>query len=91
MTSKLITKETANLIITVYIMYTVLIFLLSIYIDTGFNFINYSLKYLEQLYQFAENIIYQIIRIYYFNTFNSLILKYKAEKGSIKEPTALSL
>ncbi len=61
MTSKLITKETANLIITVYIMYTVLIFLLSIYIDTGFNFINYSLKYLEQLYQFAENIIYQII------------------------------
>lgn len=54
MTSKLITKETANLIITVYIMYTVLIFLLSIYIDTGFNFINYSLKYLEQLYQFAE-------------------------------------
>lgn len=61
MTSKLITKETANLIITVYIMYTVLIFLLSIYIDTGFNFINYTLKYLEQLYQFAENIIYQII------------------------------
>lgn len=61
MTSKLITKETANLIITVYIMYTVLIFLLSIYIDTGFNFINYSLKYLEQLYQFAENIIYHII------------------------------
>lgn len=61
MTSKLITKETANLIITVYIMYTVLIFLLSIYIDTGFNFINYSLKYLEQLYQIAENIIYQII------------------------------
>lgn len=61
MTSKLITKETANLIITVYIMYTVLIFLLSIYIDTGFNFINYSLKYLEQLYKFAENIIYQII------------------------------
>lgn len=61
MTSKLIIKETANLIITVYIMYTVLIFLLSIYIDTGFNFINYSLKYLEQLYQFAENIIYQII------------------------------
>lgn len=61
MTSKLITKEKANLIITVYIMYTVLIFLLSIYIDTGFNFINYSLKYLEQLYQFAENIIYQII------------------------------
>lgn len=61
MTSKLITKETANLIITVYIMYTVMIFLLSIYIDTGFNFINYSLKYLEQLYQFAENIIYQII------------------------------
>lgn len=61
MTSKLITKETANLIITVYIMYSVLIFLLSIYIDTGFNFINYSLKYLEQLYQFAENIIYQII------------------------------
>ncbi len=61
MTSKLITKETANLIITVYIMYTVLIFFLSIYIDTGFNFINYSLKYLEQLYQFAENIIYQII------------------------------
>lgn len=61
MTSKLITKVTANLIITVYIMYTVLIFLLSIYIDTGFNFINYSLKYLEQLYQFAENIIYQII------------------------------
>lgn len=61
MTSKLITKETANLIITVYIMYTVLIFLLSIYIDTGFNFINYSLKYLEQLYQFAKNIIYQII------------------------------
>lgn len=61
MTSKLITKETANLIITVYIMYTVLIFLLSIYIDIGFNFINYSLKYLEQLYQFAENIIYQII------------------------------
>ena len=61
MTSKLITKETTNLIITVYIMYTVLIFLLSIYIDTGFNFINYSLKYLEQLYQFAENIIYQII------------------------------
>lgn len=61
MSSKLITKETANLIITVYIMYTVLIFLLSIYIDTGFNFINYSLKYLEQLYQFAENIIYQII------------------------------
>lgn len=61
MTSKLITKETANLIITVYIMYTVLIFVLSIYIDTGFNFINYSLKYLEQLYQFAENIIYQII------------------------------
>lgn len=61
MTSKLITKEKANLIITVYIMYTVLIFLLSIYIDTGFNFINYTLKYLEQLYQFAENIIYQII------------------------------
>lgn len=61
MTSKLITKETANLIITVYIMYTVLIFFLSIYIDTGFNFINYSLKYLGQLYQFAENIIYQII------------------------------
>lgn len=61
MTSKLITKKTANLIITVYIMYTVMIFLLSIYIDTGFNFINYSLKYLEQLYQFAENIIYQII------------------------------
>lgn len=61
MTSKLITKETANLIITVYIIYTVLIFVLSIYIDTGFNFINYSLKYLEQLYQFAENIIYQII------------------------------
>lgn len=61
MTSKLITKETANLIITVYIMYIVLIFFLSIYIDTGFNFINYSLKYLEQLYQFAENIIYQII------------------------------
>lgn len=61
MTSKLITKETANLIITVYIMYTVLIFFLSIYIDTGFNFINYNLKYLEQLYQFAENIIYQII------------------------------
>ena len=61
MTSKLITKETANLIITVYIMYTVLIFFLSIYIDTGFNFINYSLKYFEQLYQFAENIIYQII------------------------------
>ena len=61
MTSKLITKETANLIITVYIIYTVLIFFLSIYIDTGFNFINYSLKYLEQLYQFAENIIYQII------------------------------
>ena len=61
MTSKLITKETANLIITVYIMYTVLIFFLSIYIDTGFNFINYSLKYLEQIYQFAENIIYQII------------------------------
>lgn len=65
MTSKLITKETANLIITVYIMYTVLIFLLSIYIDTGFNFINYSLKYLEQLYQFAENIIYQIYIIEY--------------------------
>lgn len=61
MTSKLITKETANLIITVYIMYTALIFLLSIYIDTGFNFINYCLKYLEQLYQFAKNIIYQII------------------------------
>ena len=61
MTSKLITQKTANLIITVYIMYTVLIFLLSINIDTGFNFINYSLKYLEQLYQFAENIIYQII------------------------------
>lgn len=61
MTSKLITKETVNLIITVYIMYTVLIFLLSIYIDTGFNFINYCLKYLEQLYKFAENIIYQII------------------------------
>lgn len=61
MTSKLITKETANLIITVYIMYTVLIFFLSIYIDTGFNFINYSLKYLEQLYRFAENIIYHII------------------------------
>lgn len=61
MTSKLITQKTANLIITVYIMYTVLIFLLSIYIDTGFNFINYSLKYLEQLYQFAKNIIYQII------------------------------
>lgn len=61
MTSKLITKETVNLIITVYSMYTVLIFLLSIYIDTGFNFINYCLKYLEQLYKFAENIIYQII------------------------------
>ena len=61
MTSKLITKETANLIIAVYIMYTTLIFLLSIYIDTGFNFINYCLKFLEQLYKFAESIIYQII------------------------------
>lgn len=61
MTTKLITKETANLIITVYIMYTAFIFLLSLYIDTGFNLINYCLKYLEQLYNFAESIIYQII------------------------------
>lgn len=61
MTSKLITKETANLIITVYIMYTAFIVFLSLYIDTGFNFINYCLKILEQIYKFAESIIYQII------------------------------
>lgn len=61
MTSKLITQKTANLIITVYIMYTALIFLLSLYIDTGFDLINICLKYSEQLYKFAKTIIYQII------------------------------